>query len=157
MNPAVFVIADLARRYCGLIERSDCAGETWLAEIAELLPRLRAAVWSLDGGKDALSFRIKTDLDARFELYSRLVGLLGERDGYCLELDRIDDSQGVTGSLADDLTDIYCELKEGLALLAADPQWAIDGWLTGYAYHWGQHLLDAERHLAALSADGRLA
>lgn len=150
------VIADLARRYCALIERCDRSNVTWLVEIAELLPRLQAAVWSLGGRKISLDLRIKADLDARFELYSRLVRLLGERDGYCLEFDRGDNAEDMTGSLADDLTDIYCELKSGLELLAADPQWAASGWLTGYAHHWGQHLVDAERHLAALSAEGRL-
>ncbi|WP_041603301.1 DUF5063 domain-containing protein [Thioflavicoccus mobilis] len=156
MDYAIAAIADLANRYCRLIERSGADGGSWLTEIAALLPRLHAALWSVDARAVPLDLRLKADLDARFELYTHLLTLLGERDGYWLEFDRIDGEQAMTGSLADDLTDIYCELKGGLALLAADPQWAIHGWLTGYAHHWGQHLVDAERHLATLSAQGRL-
>jgi hypothetical protein len=29
-------------------------------------------------------------------------------------------------------------------------------WYLGFANHWGQHLIDAERHMAALEAQGRL-
>ncbi|WP_242464313.1 DUF5063 domain-containing protein [Thiococcus pfennigii] len=156
MDHAVAAIAGLAARYCRAIEGSGTEPQRWLAEIAELLPRLHAALWSLDARDVPRRLWGEVDLDGRFELYAHLLTLLGERDGYWLEFDRLDGEQAMTGSLADDLTDIYCELKEGLALLAAAPQWAIHGWLTGYVHHWGQHLVDAQRHLAALSAQGRL-
>jgi len=152
----IHIVADLARRYCKLIEGSATDGGSWLAEVAELLPRLDAAIWSVDGRSESGGLHVKADLDERFELYTRLAQVLGERDGYWLEFDRIDGVETMTGSLADDLTDIYCELKGGLFLLAADPQAAIQSWLTGYAYHWRRHLVDAERHLASLSAQGRL-
>jgi hypothetical protein len=97
------------------------------------------------------------DLDARFDLYARLRALLADRDAYFLEFDRahegLDDR---TGSLADDLTDIYCELKAGLCLYDTDPQRALETWCLGYTGHWGPHLRDAERHLAGLAAADRL-
>jgi hypothetical protein len=97
------------------------------------------------------------DLDARFELFSHLRGLLGERDGYWMEFDRVGDAEVMTGSLADDLTDIYCELKHGLRLIDSDPRRALRGWREGFEDHWGQHLTDAQRHLSALAAQDRLA
>jgi hypothetical protein len=147
----------LARRYCELIDSSGVEHPSWLGGVAELLPRLHAAVASLGGYELGEGAYLTPDLDARFELYSHLRELLGERDGYWLEFDRIGDEEPMTGSLADDLTDIYCELKHGLRLAEEHPEDAIVGWRDGFECHWGQHLFDAQRHLSALAAQDRLA
>jgi hypothetical protein len=102
------------------------------------------------------------DLDARFDLFTRLRTRLGERDVYWLEFDHPEDARADddhrTGSLADDLTDIYFELKRGLRLLdAAGPDEVAHLWGVGFKRHWGQHLVDAERHLYALKVNDRLA
>jgi len=106
---------DLARRYCALIENCSSNDTSWLKGVAELLPRLHAAVNCLNGREYKGNGVFAPDLDARFELYIHLVEVLGDRDSYWLEFDGVDDSRTMTGSLADDLTDIYCELKRGLA------------------------------------------
>ena len=147
---------ELARSYCELIEASGAGPEGWLREVADLLPRLQAAITSLDGPNSRDDVGLMPDLDARFALFSHLRALLGERDGYWLEFDRVGDGCAMTGSLADDLTDIYCELKHGLRVLAERPELAVPGWLNGYESHWGRHLVDAQRHLASLAAVGRL-
>lgn len=146
----------LAQRYCELIEASSAEQATWLKDVAELLPRLHATVSSLNGRPDDGDLTLLPDLDARFELYTHLVELLGDRDSYWLEFDRIDDSLTMTGSLADDLTDIYCELKHGLRSVDKNPERSVHAWCEGFATHWGQHLTDAERHLSALVSAGRL-
>ncbi len=149
-------ISELASRYCRLIE-TPCEGAApWLAQVADLLPRLHAAVLSLGGvdGEDTES--LAPDLDARFELFTHLRELLGELDGYWLEFDRMGEHRVMTGSLADDLTDIYCELKHSLRVKDLRPELVARAWYQGFATHWGQHLIDAERHLAALDAQGRL-
>jgi hypothetical protein len=70
-----------------------------------------------------------------------------------------DDSSGyehveLLGSLADDLADIYRDVKEGIDLLAAgesenDVVWE---WRFGFWSHWGTHAVDAlrviHRHIA---------
>jgi hypothetical protein len=155
-SPAVNDIADLACAYCRLIEASGNASVPWLARIADLLPRLHAAVLSLAPGEGEGAEPLTPDLDARFELYSHLRELLGDRDGYWLEFDRLGEHRVMTGSLADDLTDIYCELKHGLRVIELHPHLAKTGWHRGFAAHWGQHLIDAERHISALEAQGRL-
>jgi hypothetical protein len=149
-------IADLASAYCRLIEASGAAATSWLVEVADLLPRLHAAVLSLgpEDGEDEEP--LTPDLDARFELYTHLREILGDRDGYWLEFDRVGEHRTMTGSLADDLTDIYCELKHALRVHERHPQRADCGWYRGFAAHWGQHLVDAVRHLSALEAQGRL-
>lgn len=148
---------NLAQRYCRLIEASSADYLSWLKDVAELLPRLHAAVNSLNGKVYEGDVTLMPDLDARFELYTHLVELLGDRDSYWLEFDRADGSQVMTGSLADDLTDIYCELKHGLRTVDEDPEQSVQAWLEGFALHWGQHLTDAERHLSALASQDRLA
>jgi hypothetical protein len=152
-------VAGLARRYCDLIEASadDDGRRRWLGDVASILPRLQAAISSVSTPASEVVPASAIDLDARFELFWRLRRLLADRDGYWLEFDRA--SEGVdemTGSLADDLTDIYCELKSGLGLYARYPECALRGWAFGFDRHWGRHLVDAERHLALLAAQGRL-
>lgn len=156
MPEVVADIAELANRYCRLIEASGMGGIPWLGEVADLLPRLHAAVLSLEGAEGEDEEPLTPDLDARFELFSHLRGLLGERDGYWLEFDRMGEHRAMTGSLADDLTDIYCELKHALRVEDLHPQLARRCWYLGFANHWGRHLIDAERHMAALEAQGRL-
>ncbi|MTW22347.1 DUF5063 domain-containing protein [Allochromatium palmeri] len=151
-------LARLARRYCELIETHPTHRGVWLARIAELLPRLHAGVSSLVAAEPPPGDRPEpVDLDARFELFSQLRALLADRDAYWLEFDSVAEGMAaMTGSLADDLTDIYCELKHGLTLFELDPNTAMAVWALGYRQHWGQHLVDAERHLARLRAQSQL-
>jgi len=156
MSPAASELVQVARNYCELIEASSPAEEKWLSRVAALLPRIHAAVAEL--GEDPLNgdHVMSADLDARFELYTHLRELLGELDGYWMEFDASHDNQCMSGSLADDLTDIYCELKHGLGLVEGQPSEAVEGWRRGFKVHWGQHLVDAERHLYDLRTKGVL-
>jgi len=156
MSRVIPEMVDLAQKYCELIEASGPQVGSWLRDVAEILPRLQAAVMSLDGHEPAGGVTLIPDLDIRFELYGCLRDLLGERDGYWLEFDRVGDSHAMTGSLADDLTDIYCELKHGLRSMDTGRDRAVQGWHTGFAHHWGRHLADAHRHLSSLAAQGLL-
>jgi Domain of unknown function (DUF5063) len=157
LDPRVGDVVVIARRYCDLIEASGADYPHWLREVAGVLPRLQAAVTSLDCSAPQAEYDHPVDLDARFELYSHLRELLADRDGYFLEFDCAHDgADAMTGSLADDLTDIYCELLHGLRAFSSDPTRALQAWSLGYEYHWGQHLVDAQRHLAALAASDRL-
>ncbi len=146
----------LAQSYCQLIEGACQNEPDWLAQVADLLPRLHAVLIALRSDGSDLAGRPMPDLDARFELFGCLRDRLGERDHYWLEFDPIGDGEAMTGSLADDLTDIYYELRQGLSLAESLPLGAGSGWLAGFEAHWGRHLSDAERHLANLAAQGRL-
>lgn len=146
----------LARSYCWLIEAACQNEPDWLARVADLLPRLHAVLITLHSDDSDMAGGSMPDLDARFELFGCLRDQLGERDHYWLEFDPIGDGEAMTGSLADDLTDIYYELRQGLSLAESLPLGAGRGWLAGFEAHWGRHLSDAERHLANLAAQGRL-
>lgn len=140
---ALSEIAECARRYCGMIESVGEADSSWLHEMSRLLSRLHHAVEALERTDHSMHAIPAPDLEARFELFSHLRGLLGTQDDYALECDLV-------GSLADDLTDIYCEMKHGLRLFEQEPSLAAVNWRSGYHLHWGQHLLDAARHLLGL-------
>jgi hypothetical protein len=155
-DPAFERLTAVAREYCELIESLGVNVEpaTLIGHLNRLLPRLHAAVTVLGDAENAAGFGETVDLDRRFELYSRLRRILGERDPYWMEFDMARDGQEMSGSLADDLTDIYWELKAGLDRLNDETDVAptLRSWGAGYRLNWGQHLVDAERHLYALRA-----
>jgi hypothetical protein len=150
---------DAARAYCALIEQADDGHQQILPQLIEVLPRLHASIAAFNQQKDDDCHVMDADLDARFELFSRLRQLLGERDSYWLEYDVQTDEECKSGSLADDLTDIYCELKNGLLSLeehSKEPDEAVDSWRCGYKVHWGKHLVDAEKHLYDLQSRNQI-
>ena len=147
--------------FCLLIEHIETYRRgDWLADVARILPRIQTAMTHLDGRKLEYGFFTLPDLEERFELFCRLKDQLGEDDSYWLEYDKCDNDQDKTGSLADDFADIYFELKRGLTLYEADKtnnsEDALIMWQTGYVLHWGQHLVDAQRHLFSLRAHNLL-
>ncbi len=150
MSPQFNEMVEVARSYCGLIESVEEANSDWLASLSMLLPKLHVAVCAMGGPDGPEDHCLSVDLDARFELFAELRRLLGNRDSYWMEFDVAQDGQSMSGSLADDLTDIYCELKHGLRLMEDEPERALNDWYSGYQVHWGKHLVDAERHLYEL-------
>ena len=156
MTPAFNEMAEAATAFCNLIEKVEIADAGWLKKMSLLLPRLHAAITALGTDDVRNDTYMIPDLDARFELFANLRELLGNRDSYWMEFDPAHDDQGKSGSLADDLTDIYCELKHGLKLADQEPDLAYHGWRSGFTMHWGKHLLDAERHLYELKSRNQL-
>lgn len=148
----------LARQYCELIESLQEGQRQALSELNAVLPRLHAAMTRVVAAGEDHAGDIVVDLDQRFELFSHLRQLLGDLDPYWMEYDVTPDRQEMSGSLADDLTDIYCELKTGLQRLEGqqDARPTLGHWRSGFCKHWGQHVVDAERHLYALSSRDRL-
>lgn len=151
-------LLEIARRYCRAIESLEEGNRQPLAELNEILPQLHAAMTALTPAHEEAGDDTSVDLDQRFELFSRLHRLLGDLDAYWMEYDVTPDRQEMSGSLADDLTDIYCELKNGLTRLERnqDTRHTLGRWRAGFCKHWGQHVVDAERHLYSLSARDRL-
>ena len=108
-------MVSVAEQYCKLIEGLVDESDQWLASLYQLMPRLHSAVTLLNA-YDTGDLQVSgVDLDERFELYSRLRKRLGERDSYWLEFDAAPEEMHMSGSLADDLTDIYFDLQHGLA------------------------------------------
>lgn len=162
-NPELAIfnsLVEAARQYCSLIDRIPARND-WLKPLSKILPRLHERIVALGDPGEGSMPPGQYDLDDRFDLFSRLRSRLGERDTYWMEFDDPAGTSGAeesrTGSLADDLTDIYFELKRGLNMLdAAGPEAVAELWELGFRKHWGQHVIDAERHLYALNLSGRL-
>ncbi len=147
----------VAGDYCRLIDSTNGSAGNWLESLFRLMPRLHAAVTALNAWDNSEIPQSPVDLDERFELYSHLRRLLGARDSYWLEFDAAPEELHMSGSLADDLTDIYFDLRLGLELVdGVMPQRAAQAWQSSYRTHWGQHLVDAERHLYALKVRNQL-
>lgn len=146
--------ADAASSYCQLIENidpMDC--RTCLATMAGILPKLGTAAEQLPATAPDSVHTGAMEINARFELFSRIRSALGKLDAYRLEYDHPDEEQDLSGSLADDFTDIYFDLRYGLDLLAAHPdkpELASSSWKTSYELHWREHLLGATRQLDIL-------
>ncbi len=153
-------MVETARGYCRLIRRLGEGDLSGLEQMVELLPRLHAAVAALKASSETGSeCTLVPDIDSRFELFTRLRAVLGEKDPYWMEYDLSGGGQTMTGSLADDLTDIFCELKRGLEMLEGhqeEPRRVLNSWCSGFKTHWGQHLVDAQRHLYTLDARKQL-
>ncbi|MGD8742891.1 MAG: DUF5063 domain-containing protein [Granulosicoccaceae bacterium] len=144
-------MADVARRFCEHVEQFSADHvDSWLTDMVALLPQLDEAASSLGELQSLSVHEHDVDDEARFELFTRLFEALGERDGYDYEYDSLE-GQRLSGTLADDITDIYFDLKRGLDLLEqypAEPKIAASDWRQSYEFHWRHHLLDAERQLS---------
>lgn len=161
MGPDVVLLRQAAERYCRLVESTVENGlGDLIAPISEALLELALIVQRLpeiecDCGDD------QTERIAHGEsqgLLAALRGRLGDRDLYRVVFDPTDadDRDPVVSSLADDLTDIYRDLADGLALWEAgrqtDAAWE---WQFGYWSHWGRHLVNAARMLYFWQAEDR--
>ncbi len=145
---------EAAQEFCSLIEKIDeFANNRWLSSLAKTLPVLRTSMIELGALGFPHGYRVLNNLDERFDLFCRLKHYLGSHDEYWSISDLTTVDGLMSGSLADDLTDIYFELKRGFKLYRLGPRRekaAIKIWTTGYKIHWKQHLDNALRRLSLL-------
>ena len=149
-------MAEVSDRFCALVDDFDkVQPDVWLEQLADILPLLQSAITDLDQNETLGLYEPAPDYDARFALFTRLYEGLGERGGFDDEYDR-QDGQRLSGSLADDITDIYFDLKRGLSLLRENPdkpRIAMQEWQSSFELHWRHHLIDVERQLHQLETN----
>lgn len=146
--------AKSATDFCRMVEEYesfDGDGKTWLHRIGHIMLGLQQLIQQLlPSSASEAEYSMLQDLEARFVLYQRLKSFLGPFDDYWSEGD-LEAGDGLkTGSLADDITDVYFDLKRGLSLYAAGPEQeaeALSLWTFSYRIHWEQHLRDATKQL----------
>lgn len=144
--------AGVAREYCRWCEEPRGSDPRQLhRQVIRLLARLYAAALELpdvdlededetdapDLPNGASEKILRSFKDLPFQYY---------REIFDPVVDKKDDA--VVGDLADDLTDIYIDLKCGLALLdrGAEPG-AVFAWRCSFGFHWGRHVTSAMRAL----------
>lgn len=136
----------VAKEYCSLIEgfAGFARDRAWTGRMTKLLPRLHVAVIALDGPDYHCGSYDFPDDDARCELYMRLHSDMGKDTVFWSVSSSLQTRRTLCDHLADDLTDMYFDLKCGLEIIEHDPQQAMDNWQSSFYWHWGRHLLDAE-------------
>ena len=140
----------LAAKYCKIIKGHKAIGRGKLiSEIGRILPSLYAAAWELPATKkisDKSVLRGRTN-DEFFELFHVLQEKLGSWDVYWFVFDPIQEKEAITQCLADDLADVYYDLRSYLSAVADGARLEDAVWELRLAYesHWGRHLTSALR------------
>jgi hypothetical protein len=162
-NPNVEVadrFAGVAQEFCSTVESASRIDRIrLLTDIYCVLPRLIYQAISLPSigasevddptpeKEQSLSqFRVRMTDDQWRDLYNLLKEKLRDWDLYWQVFDPTTDKEAACGSLADDLADIYRDLKDGLVLNEkplTGPEEAIWQWRLLYHDHWGKHAIDA--------------
>jgi hypothetical protein len=89
-------------------------------------------------------------------LYNSLQEKLGDWDLYWQVFDPTKDNEAIRGSLADDIADIYRDVKDGIRLTETNQapfDVIIFDWRFGFSSHWGNHAMNALRTIHFLLDD----
>jgi hypothetical protein len=147
---AIRTFADIASDYCAWCEgaRASDPGQL-LLEATRHVARLYAAVLDLSEvefsdhpdppilGQDAWNAMFKSFGALPFNFYCEV---------FDPSIEKLEEP--VVGDLADDLTDIYRDLREGLWLLRhGHERAAVWSWKFTFGCHWGRHAVSALRAL----------
>jgi hypothetical protein len=147
----------VAREFCAIVDAAPSLDRTdFLLRIYQVLPNLISGAIRLpkvsgddesdESDEPSPQSRVNVDKVRFGKLYTFLQEKLGDWDGYMQVFDPIEDKEAICGTLADDITDIYNDLKEGTLLLegySEQPEEAIWSWRLHYYFHWGKHAIDA--------------
>ena len=142
----------VASRFCSVVESAQHLDRNeFVSQVYRILPKLIDEAISLPDvelSDDPKSKRksVRQKIEEWNQLYNSLKGKLGEWDLYRQVFDPTRDTELICGSLADDIADIYRDLKEGLVLKEADqirPEDLIWEWRVRFYSHWGKHAIDA--------------
>lgn len=145
-------VAGLSAAFCAWAEARDSTPRDAAHRAVDLLARLVAAASALDriaGGDPPSDGRPRQSDDYRVA-YRRFGAVMPV--GYYATIDPlvVPSGEPTLGDVADDLADIYLELRDGLrAHRAGDTAEAVRRWCFGWRFHWGAHATGA---LGALRA-----
>jgi hypothetical protein len=148
-----------AERYCALIEGAEAGHRRSFAfALADSLAALLSAAWRLpDVAPSSCDLPDGPDHEQWLERFAALQEVLGEWGDYWTTVDPHDEDGSIAVLLpvADDLADIWRDLKPGLLGLhsGAGPNDVTWHWRFGFYSHWGRHATEALRALHARLAD----
>ncbi len=137
-------------QYFELIE--NCPSHTkedFLVSCASLIPKLYVASQELPKPKEIRDEDIEIDRSQIASPMANIMDLLGEDAWYDEVFDPIKDCELVKGCIADDLTDIYTDLKSGYIKWNKGTDEGMDEALWDWAFslesHMGDHMVDVLR------------
>jgi hypothetical protein len=157
--------AAVALRYCAIVDAAENYNKTeFLLQIYRALPDIIAEAVRLpeiefdegdedDGlgpGAAAKDEPAKKDSGEWARLFESLKEKLGDANLYWHIFNPTKIEEPIYGSLADDIADIYGDLRKGLVLTKQGGKMAEEAiweWRFGFYSHWGHHALSALRTL----------
>jgi hypothetical protein len=137
----------LAKRFCRIVDSAPHLDRTEFVElIYQILPRLIDQAIQLPDVEPSKRRRRKLPKGVSpvewQQLFKSLRDKLGDWDLYREVFDPMRDTEAIFGSLADDIADIYRDLKKGLELKETSkrpPEEVIWEWKFSFQCHWGEH------------------
>lgn len=149
LAPQIESFAHTARCYCAWVETVETYSFEEVSHLRLLLAELHLGVLRLWPVKPGADTRIKALSHEEWKvIYSKLARF--ELNHYWDVFNPLnsEDTTSICSSLADDLADIYRDLKKGLACYdqgrMTEAAWE---WRFLFEIHWGQHLTGAQRAL----------
>ena len=172
ITEAVRRFGDIAERYCAVVEQAATLSRNeFLLKVYSMLPELidKAIHLPLVTCDDNEEVNLEEETRARaleeqarmshenwWQLLSMLKVKFADWDTYWMVFDPTKESEAIHGSLANDIADIYRDLKEGVFLAALNEypkRNVIFEWRVGFDTHWGRHAVDALGVFHARSAE----
>ena len=143
--------AVVAKKFCALVDSApDIDRSEFVAQVYRVLSKLIDEAVQMPDVERSDNQRRRSPLNVRHQEWERLYNALKEKLGdwnlYRQVFDPTQDNEAIFGSLADDLADIYGDLRKGLELNDACPSQREDAiweWRVLFYSHWGKHAIDA--------------
>jgi hypothetical protein len=160
--PQVVTFQQAASRFCDLLELDSPKPESWIREVLMALSDLYAAAHTLSmlgpfEFPGNVSEEPRIDHDQWKTIYDRVSRALPQR-WYLTFFDLTEpldlEQKPVIGDLADDLADIYRDLKPGLRATVNLEDFVMGAvlfeWQFSFQSHWGDHAVNAIKLLHQL-------
>ena len=144
-STAINKFVRIARRYCAWAEASAGDPRQEMRQARELLAELHLAVLKLPETEFGESQRASIfNINDWKEILERFRNL--PVDVYWDVFDPLAERESLWNSLANDLADIYSDVKSDLLLFdAGHKDEAVWQWRFNFLIHWGRHLTSAQR------------
>jgi uncharacterized protein DUF5063 len=149
-----------ARDYCTFIDGCKAeARETFVVSLERQLIGVYRAALDLEPREPPEDDAPRISQEEWRAVYDLVAEKLADANDYWLVFDPFahEGFLPVLGSLADDVADIYRDLRSGLALIDEDGLSAEDAswdWRFGFDHHWGRHAANALYALRVLIDGG---
>ena len=142
---AIDEFVDIARRYCAWAEAAAGNPQQEMYQAREFLAELHLAVVRLpDADFDDSERKVAVTYDEWKKVLERFSNLPVVE--YWDVFDPLDEKEPLWNSLANDLADIYQDIKTDLLFFdAGHVDEAVWQWQFHFLIHWGQHLTGAQR------------
>jgi hypothetical protein len=145
LQPSVQVFSETVREYCKFIEEDDTAqSRAYVLRCMQLLLTLHLQALELPSLSTSGDDASRTIEHEQWGIVRNRIASRIESDHYFMIFDPFEETpEPVVGSLSDDLSDIWRDLKEGLLHLDEGGENAVANavwtWRFGLESHWGSH------------------